>query len=59
MAKSELDGLIGDPQRAPLPAGDPQCWDLLVDGTILTGLCWPGWGSVERSAVQAWPTVQA
>lgn len=53
MTKSGLDGLIADPQRAPLPAGDPQCWDLLVDGTILAGLSWPGWGSLDKPAVQA------
>jgi hypothetical protein len=34
-----------DPGRAPLPAGDKTSWSLLLAGTILEGLPWPGWGS--------------
>lgn len=39
---------LDDPNRLPMPAGDPQSWDLLVQGTWLAGTCWPGWGSVAE-----------
>ena len=33
-----------DPGRAPLPAGHPRSWGLLVANTVLAGTGWPGWG---------------
>ena len=42
-----------DPDRPPLPAGDPLSWDLLVQGTWLAGTAWPGWGSVTELPVMA------
>ena len=36
---------LEDPNRPPMPAGDPQSWDLLVAGTWLAGTGWPGWGT--------------
>ncbi len=41
--------LSGDPDRPPLPAGDPLAWDLLVRGTWLAGTSWPGWGSLTEA----------
>ncbi len=35
----------GNPGRGPLPPGDPASWSLLVAGTVLEGLPWPGWGA--------------
>lgn len=35
-----------DPGRAPLPPGDTVSWSLLVAGTVLEGLPWPGWGAL-------------
>lgn len=32
-----------DPGRPPLPPGHPRAWGLLVEGTLLAGLAWPGW----------------
>ncbi len=44
--------LLDDPNRLPMPAGDPQSWDLLVQGTWLAGTCWPGWGSIADLRVR-------
>ncbi len=41
-----------DPDRPPLPAGDPVAWDPLVAGTWLAGTKWPGWGSVSETRVR-------
>lgn len=30
-----------DPGRAPLPAGHPQTWSMLTDGTVLEGTPYP------------------
>ena len=30
-----------DPDREPLPAGHPRCWDILVRGTYLDGVPYP------------------
>lgn len=30
-----------DPNREPLPAGHPRCWDVLVQGTCLEGVPYP------------------
>ncbi len=34
-----------DAARAPLPAGDPRAWSVLVAGTCLEDTPWPGWGN--------------
>ncbi len=34
-----------DPDRPPLPPGDPRAWGLLTQGTLLAGTPWPGWGA--------------
>ncbi len=31
--------------RPPLPAGDARTWQVLVSGTCLDSLPWPGWGT--------------
>ena len=45
---AERSAMLDDPDRPPLPAGDPLSWDLLVRGTWLAGMAWPGWGSVNE-----------
>ncbi len=39
-----------DPGRAPLPPGDPLAWGVLIAGTSLEGLPWPGWGQTGGDA---------
>ncbi len=34
-----------DPERDPLPAGHPETWGVLVRGTCLAGMAWPGFAT--------------
>lgn len=43
---------LDDPNRPPMPAGDPQSWELVVRGTWLAGTSWPGWGSIANPRVR-------
>ena len=46
--EAEADSSEGG--RDPLPAGHPVAWAALVEGTLLHGLGWPGWGDVSHTA---------
>jgi hypothetical protein len=47
---------LEDPCRDALPAGHPRSWGMLVQGTLLCGLAWPGWTTpVAKPAGHALP----
>lgn len=52
VTKAAFPPVLDDPDRPPLPAGDPLSWDLLVCDTWLAGTDWPGWASITEQPVR-------